>query len=236
MVMQDSFLSQYMLYMIGIAVVMFAQARVSNAYQRYKRIANRRGISGADTARSILDANGLQNVRVEVSKGGSLSDHYDPVHHVVRLSPEIYYNKSIASLSVAAHECGHAIQHKAGYGAIALRNRLLPAANIASQLGWVVLVLGLFLFASMPVLLYAGILMICIVLLFQIVTLPVEFNASSRAIKQISADGLMSEEERPMVKGMLRAAAFTYVAAVLSTLMQILRILLMILGRRQHDD
>lgn len=227
--------SQYLLYILGIVLVMFAQSRVTSAYHKYKTIPNKRGISGKDVARYILDHNDLHDVRVEVANGGSLSDHYDPMHRVVRLSNDIYYNTSIASLSVAAHECGHAIQHKVGYGAIALRNKLLPAANIASQMGWAILVLGLFLFSSTPVLLYTGIGCICIVLLFQIVTLPVEFNASSRAMKQIASSGLMLPEEKSLCSSMLRAAAFTYVAAVLSTLMQILRILLMILGRRRDD-
>ena len=224
----NSYMSQYFLYILAFAVVMLAQSRVQAAYQKYKRIPNEHGLTGEAVARRILDMNNLQSIRV-------LSDHYDPVHHVVRLSPDIFYNASIASISVAAHEVGHAIQHKEHYGAIGLRNRLLPMANIASQLGWVVLVLGLFLFASTPVILYAGIAMICIILLFQIVTLPVEFNASSRAVKQLAMYGMISEQERYDVKGMLRAAAFTYVAAVLSTLAQILRILLMVLGRRDDD-
>ena len=220
----NSYMSQYFLYILAFAVVMLAQSRVQAAYHKYKRIPNEHGLTGEAVARRILDMNNLQSIRVEVAKGGMLSDHYDPVHHVVRLSPDIFYNASIASISVAAHEVGHAIQHKEHYGAIGLRNRLLPMANIASQLGWVVLVLGLFLFASTPV-----------ILLFQIVTLPVEFNASSRAVKQLAMYGMISEQERYDVKGMLRAAAFTYVAAVLSTLAQILRILLMVLGRRDDD-
>lgn len=231
----NSYMSQYFLYILAFAVVMLAQSRVQAAYHKYKRIPNEHGLTGEAVARRILDMNNLQSIRVEVAKGGMLSDHYDPVHHVVRLSLDIFYNASIASISVAAHEVGHAIQHKEHYGAIGLRNRLLPMANIASQLGWVVLVLGLFLFASTPVILYAGIAMICIILLFQIVTLPVEFNASSRAVKQLAMYGMISEQERYDVKGMLRAAAFTYVAAVLSTLAQILRILLMVLGRRDDD-
>lgn len=231
----SSYMSQYVLYLLAFAIVMIAQSRVQAAYQKYKQIPNDRGLRGEEVARRILDMNGLQNVRVEVAKGGALSDHYDPTQHVVRLSPDIFYNSSIASISVAAHEVGHAIQHKEHYGAIGLRNRLLPAANFASQLGWVVLVLGLFLFASTPIILYIGIGLICVILLFQIVTLPVEFNASSRAVKQLSMNGMISENERYDVKSMLRAAAFTYVAAVLSTLAQILRILIMVLGRRNDD-
>lgn len=227
---------QYLLYIIGFAVVMMAQLRVQQAYNRYKQIPNAKHISGKDAARMILDSNGLQNVPVVVSKGGSLSDHYDPIHGVVHLSSDIYYNSSIASISVAAHEVGHVLQHKEQYGFIALRNRLLPAASIASQLGWVVLVIGLFMFASTPMILYIGLAMICIILLFQILTLPVEFNASSRAVKQLQANQMILNEESMDVKGMLRAAAFTYVAAVLSTLAQILRILLIILGSNRRNS
>lgn len=234
--LENTYLSQYLLYILGFIVVMVAQSRVQTAYHKYKQIPNQHGLTGETVARKILDMNGLSHIRVEVANGGSLSDHYDPVHHVVRLSPDIFYNTSIASLSVAAHEVGHAIQHKEHYGAIGLRNRLLPMANIASRLGWAVLILGLFLFASTPVILYIGIALICVILLFQVVTLPVEFNASSRAVKQLSMYGMMSDSERIDVKGMLNAAAFTYVAAVLSTLAQILRILLIVLGRRDRND
>lgn len=231
----NNYPTQYLLYIAAFAIVMIAQSRVQGAYHKYKEIPNERGLRGEEVARMILDRNGLHNIPVEVAKGGALSDHYDPVHSVVRLSPDIFYNKSIASISVAAHEVGHALQHKEHYGAIGLRNRLLPYANLASQLGWVVLVLGLFLFASTPVILYVGIAMICVILLFQVVTLPVEFNASTRAIRQLQTCGLVESDEVGDVRSMLKAAAFTYVAAVLSTLAQILRILLMVLGRRNDD-
>lgn len=227
---------QYILYILGFAVVMMAQVRVQQAYNQYKQVPNAKHITGKDAARMILDVNGLQHIPVVVSKGGSLSDHYDPIHEVVNLSSDIYNNTSIASISVAAHEVGHVLQHKEHYGFISLRNRILPAANIASQLGWLVLVIGLFMFASTPVILYLGLAMICIVLLFQIVTLPVEFNASSRAVKQLKANGMIIEEESNDVKGMLRAAAFTYVAAVLATFAQILRILIMILGNNRRNN
>ncbi|MEG0330682.1 MAG: zinc metallopeptidase [Longicatena sp.] len=231
----NDFFTQYFLYILAFGIVMIAQSRVQAAYHKYKQIPNEKGIKGEDVARRILDANGLMNVRVEVANGGTLSDHYDPVHNVIRLSPDIFYNASIASISVAAHEVGHAIQHKEHYGAISIRNRLLPMANIASKLGWVVLVLGLFLFASTPMIVYLGIALIGIVLLFQVVTLPVEFNASSRAIKQLTQLQFINSDETYLAKGMLNAAAFTYVAAVLSTVTQILRILLMVLGRNNDD-
>lgn len=227
---------QYLLYILGFAIVMLAQARVQQVYNQYKAKPNARKMTGKDAARMILDASGLPEISVEVSRGGSLSDHYDPVHGVVHLSSDIYYNTSIASISVAAHEVGHAIQHKEHYGFIALRNRILPIANIASQLGWIVLVIGLFMFASTPVILYIGLSLIFVILLFQILTLPIEFNASNRAIKNLQSYQLISDNETDDVKRMLKAAAFTYVAAVLSTLAQILRILLMILGNQRRNN
>lgn len=231
----SNFFSQYFLYILAFAIVMIAQSRVQAAYNRYRMIDNKHRIRGVDAARRILDEHGLSHVSIEVAQGGTLSDHFDPVHNVVRLSPDNYHKASIAAISVAAHECGHAIQHKERYGFIDLRNRLLPAANIASQLGWVVLVIGLLSLTSVPVIFYIGLGMICIVLLFQIVTLPVELNASSRAIKILSQDHLITDDEKDSVKAMLRAAAFTYVAAVLATIVQILRIVLMTLGRRRDD-
>lgn len=228
--------SQYILYIAGILIVMLAQTRLQKVYNKYKEVPNDHGITGFAAARYILDQNGLQDVQVEVSKGGSLSDHYDPIHKVVRLSPDIYYNKSIASISVAAHEVGHVLQHKEHYGFIGLRNRVLPVANIASQLGWVVLIIGLFMFVSTPIIFYIGLFMICIILVFQIITLPVEFNASARAVKKLQAYQMIDISETAEVKGMLKAAAFTYVAAVLSTLAQILRIVLMVLGNNRRND
>lgn len=221
------------LYLLAALVVCWAQMRVQGAYQRYKRIENEKHISGAEAARSILDANGLQDVTVEVAQGGILSDHYDPTKHAVRLSPDIYYNCSIASLAVAAHEVGHAIQHKEQYGFIAVRNRLLPAAQIASKLGWLTLLLGLFFLYATPLLLYIGIGMLVIIALFQLVTLPLELNASSRALVQLQQGSYVMEDEVSDCRSMLRAAAFTYVAALLSTIVQIIRIVL--IAQRRDD-
>lgn len=221
------------LYLLALICVLWAQGQVQRAYQKYKRIENEKNISGADVARQILDANGLYDVNVEVAQGGILSDHYDPTKHVVRLSPDIYYNRSIASLAVAAHEVGHAIQHKEQYGFIAIRNKLLPAAQIASKLGWLTLFLGLFFLYITPVLLYIGIIMLVVIALFQLVTLPLEFNASSRALVQLQQGSFVNEDEIDDCRSMLRVAAFTYVAALLSTIAQILRIVLI---ARRNDD
>lgn len=226
--------SSYMLYLLGFVIVMMAQMSVQGAYQKYKKIANRKGYTGAQVARNILDKNGLSHVQVEVANGGVLSDHYDPTHHVVRLSADIYYNKSIASISVAAHEVGHAIQHKENYGLIGLRNRLLPAANIASNLGWIVLFIGLFLFGGANNIVFQiGFLMLIVIVIFQLVTLPIELNASSRALKQLSANGYIYEDEVPECRAMLKAAAFTYLAALINSILQILRVLL--IARRRND-
>lgn len=223
----------YFLYVAAFVVVMLAQARVQNAYHRYKSMENAFGYTGAQVAREILDANGLQSIQVEVAKGGVLSDHYDPMRHIVRLSPDVYYNKSIASISIAAHEVGHAIQHKEHYGFIALRNKLLPAASIASNLGWITLFLGLFIFGVNSILFYAGVLMLLILVLFQLVTLPVELNASSRALRQLSTLKFIEEEEKPACRAMLKAAAFTYIAALISSILNVLRVILI---ARRNDD
>lgn len=226
-------MESYLLYILAFAVVMIAQSGVQNAYHKYKQVRNEKGISGAQAARSILDMNGLHDVRIEVARGGTLSDHYDPVNKVVRLSNEIYYNQSIASISVAAHECGHAIQHKEKYGAIALRNQLLPVANFASQLGWGIIFIGFLMFSQAPSILWFGICLLGVIALFQLVTLPVEINASTRAIKQLQTLNFVCPEEVPHVKAMLKAAAFTYIAALVSTLANILRIIFI---ARSRDD
>lgn len=218
-----------MLYLLAFVVMLLAQSSVTSAYQKYKQVQNERGVTGAQVARRILDNNNLYDVALEITNS-TLGDHYDPSKKVIRLSPDIYYGTSIASVSVAAHECGHAIQHAENYGFIALRNSILPFCSIASNLAWPALFIGLF-FAMEP-LLYIGIIMLVGVLLFQVVTLPVEFNASSRALRILSSDGIIYEEEVSSAKKMLSAAAMTYVAAVISSALQILRFLLIANRRR----
>lgn len=221
-----------LLYLGAIAIVMFAQTRMQSAYHRYRKMESEYGYSGAAVARAILDANGLHNVKVQLAEGGSLSDHYNPMQQTVNLSPDIYYKSSIASIAVAAHEVGHAIQHKERYGAIGIRNAILPVANIASQLGWGVLFFG-FMIGFTP-LLKLGVVMLLTVMAFQLITLPIEFNASSRAIVQMRSLNIIAEQETADARSMLNAAAFTYVAAVINTIFQILRILLM-MNRRERD-
>lgn len=218
------------LYLAAFLLVLWSQIKVQSAYSRYRQISTIRRYTGVETARKILDNQGLYDVRVEIAPGGMLSDHYDPKARVVRLSPDIYSKDSIASVAVAAHECGHAIQHAENYGFIALRNSILPAAMVSSQLSWIVLLLGLFFSSSG--LFYTGIIMLGCVALFQLVTLPVELDASRRALRLVTEEGMIVAEERNDAKAMLSAAAFTYVASLISSILQILRLLL-IFNRRQ---
>ena len=212
----------------------WAQMSVSSAFSRYSRVRNMRGMTGAQAARRILDDNGLQNVRVE-HIGGKLTDHYDPGAQVVRLSDSVYAGDSIASLGVAAHECGHAAQHATGYAPLKFRGALVPAANFGSTLAWPLILIGLFLRSDTAVIfINMGILLFSAAVLFQLVTLPVEFNASSRAVKVLETTGMLYPEEIRQTKAVLGAAALTYVASAASAILQLLRLLL-ITGRRRND-
>ena len=208
-----------------------AQAYISINYRKYKQIGVKSGKSGFDVAREILDRNGLSNVLI-LETQGELTDHYDPSKKVVKLSHDIYNGKTIAAVSVASHECGHAIQDKNGYAFLRFRNMIVPLVNFSSKIGYIAIMAGIFL--SLVKLVWVGIAFEVIILLFQLVTLPVEFNASSRALKLIKEYGIVSEEEHSGAKKMLTSAALTYVAGVLSTLMEVLRLVLIVVGRR--DD
>lgn len=212
--------------LIGAVIMMFAQAKVSSNYAKYSKIPSNCGITGAMIARQILDRNGLQHITVHSVKG-KLSDHYDPRKKIVNLSQDIYSGTSIASLAVAAHECGHAIQHSESYKPLLFRNTILPLCNVGQTLGWIAVVIGLVIghtdVAIIGVILMSGI------LIFQLVTLPVELDASSRALT-ILGDSYLSVEEFGGAKKMLSAAAFTYIASVLTTLLSLLRVVLMIVG------
>lgn len=221
---------QIYIYLFSIVIVLFAQMALQNKYQKYRKIDTHRQMKGFEVARMILDNHGLNDVAVNVNqRGGALSDHYNPVDMSVNLSPEVYYNSSIASVSVAAHEVGHAIQHAENYGLIGIRNRMLPMAQFASHFGWLAIMVGLFL--SFDSFFYFGVALLIVILIFQVVTLPIEFDASKRALLQLEGRGIVYEDEIGDCKSMLSAAAFTYVAAMIATLAQILRILLM-RGRR----
>ena len=223
--MSDFFI-YYGLTIIALIITIGAQIFISSTYSKYKKVNNNRGISGAEAARTILDNNGLSDIKIE-PVSGYLSDHYDPRRKIVALSKACYEDDSVASISIAAHECGHAIQDAQGYFFLRVRDALVPVVNIASQLGWILLVFGLLSFSSSTSLFNLGLILLSVSLLFQIVTLPVEIDASRRALRILSENDLIEQTQLPMAKAMLRAAAFTYVAGVLSTMLQLLRIFLM---------
>lgn len=218
------------LYLAALALVMWAQVKVNGAYSRYKNTPSLRGYRGVDAARKILDRYGLHDVQIEMASGGVLSDHYDPKTNTVRLSKDIYYNNSIASISVAAHEVGHAIQHATNYSFIALRTKILPVAMISSSLGWSVTIMGLLF--SMDSVFYIGVIMLGCIAFFQLITLPIELDASKRALTILDEEAMIVPEEYGDCKAMLSAAAFTYIASLISTLMQIARLFLMRNRRR----
>ena len=215
--------------LITLAITLGSSAYIKIQYKKTKNIKNNKGLSGAEVARKILDANGLDNVKIyEVS--GELGDHYDPTKKTVALSSEIYNGISIAAVSVASHECGHAIQDKNGYFFLRFRNSIVPIVNLASKVGYVAILVGIF--TSLVKFLWIGIFLEFIILFFQLLTLPVEFNASDRALHQISKLGIVDRDEMRKCKGMLTAAALTYVAGVAAAILQILRLLLMANRRR----
>ncbi|OZV12854.1 peptidase [Tissierella sp. P1] len=205
----------------------YAQLKISSAFNKYSKVSSGTGYTGAQIARMILDRNGLHDVRVE-QVGGKLTDHYDPRTKVVRLSSSIYGGNSIASMSVSAHEVGHAIQHAEGYFPLILRNNIAPIANIGSRLVWLFIFIG---FAISPFFIELGIALFLAVVLFQIVTLPVEFNASSRALVQLE-NGIMERDKIKPAKDVLKAAALTYVAATLVAIGELLRLLALTSRRR----
>ena len=206
-----------------------AQAYIKLNYNKYKQIGVKSNKSGFDVAREILDKNGLSKVLI-LETQGELTDHYDPSKKVVKLSHDIYNGRTIAAVSVASHECGHAIQDKNGYTFLRFRNSIVPVVNLASKLGYVAIMVGVF--ASLMNLIWIGIAMEGAILLFQLVTLPVEFNASSRALKLIKEYGIVTDDEHTGAKKMLTSAALTYVAGVLSAVTEILRLVLMYTRKR----
>lgn len=217
------------LYIIPLVLVLGAQLLVSGAYNKYKTVKNKKGLTGYDVARQILNDNGLSNIDVIETKG-VMTDHYDPARHVIRLSTSVYHDSSIASIAIAAHESGHAIQHKNKYLFIRFRELMFPIVNFASKIGYIVLIIGLF--ASIFDLALIGIILLCATLLFQLVTLPVEFDASSRAKKILSDTNMIDSTEASKVSSMLTAAAMTYVASLLANLLEILRLVLIVTNRR----
>ena len=223
----------YFIYLaIIILIPIYAQMKVKSTYKKYSQVSASSRMTGAETARAILDQNGLYNVRVEETHG-VLSDHYDPRDKTVRLSTDNYHGHSVAGVAVAAHEVGHAIQDKEGYAFLRVRHALVPVANIGSNLSWILILIGIF--ANLSGFLLAGIVFMAAAVLFQIVTLPVEFNASSRAMDQVVSLGVIRNDEERETKKVLSAAAMTYVAAALVAVLELVRLLLMYTGMRDED-
>lgn len=207
-----------------IILTLFAQSKVKSNFNKYLRVPARKGNTGYQVARYLLDQQGLHNIPIELSKG-TLSDHYDPIKKVLRLSAEVYQGTSIASVSVAAHEVGHAIQHSNDYTPLVLRNRVFPIARFGSSAAWIFILVGLMI-PSMGNFMDIGIILFGTAVLFQVITLPVEFNASSRALDLLTTNGMLSLDEEIGAKKVLNAAALTYIAAMASGIAQLLRLIL----------
>lgn len=225
----------YILVLIGVVLCLLASARVKTTFRKYSGFRNARGMTGAEAADRILRGSGIYDVRIE-RISGNLTDHYDPRNKVLRLSDDTYGSTSVAAVGVAAHECGHAIQHAVGYAPIRWRAALVPVANFGSTIAWPLILIGLLINSQSSMLLInLGIIAFSAAVLFQLVTLPVEFDASRRAVRIIADTGLMQGEEVRAAKKVLRAAALTYVASAASAILQLLRIILLTGGRRRDD-
>ena len=219
----------YGILFFGIIITVMSQIFVSSSYSKYKNVNNKNGLTGFEVARKILDENGLKDIHI-VEIQGNLTDHYDPTRKVVRLSSDIFNGSSIASTSVAAHECGHAIQDKDNYRFMRIRSKIVPFVNLSSKLGYLAITIGI-IFSLFDLAIF-GIVLLLAMLAFQIVTLPVECDASNRAAEQIKKLKLLDETEKGKSKSMLNAAAFTYVASLVTTLLEILRLFLIADSRR----
>ena len=224
----------YFLVLIGMVLCLGASALVNSTMNKYSKVRNSRDLTGAEAARRILNNEGLYNVQIECLKADS-GDHYDPRTNTVRLSYQNYNQASVTAVGVAAHECGHAIQHAKGYAPLSFRSALVPVANIASKLGVPLIFIGVILSWNYT-LIQIGIWAFALAVLFQLVTLPVEFNASARAVAKIDQYGLLTAQENAGCKKVLTAAALTYVAAAASSILQLLRLVLLFGGGRRRSD
>lgn len=221
----------YVLVIIGIVITLAASAKVNSTFNKYSKVRSMSGMTGADAARRILQLAGIYDVSVE-RIAGNLTDHYDPKNKVLRLSDSVYGSMSVAAIGVAAHECGHAIQDQKDYAPLRIRASLVPVANIGSMLAWPIIILGI-LFGAFETLVPLGIILFSAAVLFQIVTLPVEFNASSRAITILDNSGILGGEEVGYTRKVLSAAALTYVASAAASILQLLRLVLLFGGRNR---
>ncbi|MDO4268682.1 MAG: zinc metallopeptidase [Eubacteriales bacterium] len=222
----------YILVIIGALLSLWASARVNSTFKKYSRVRSMTGMTGAEAAERLLRSQGITDVTVRAVQG-SLTDHYDPRTKTVNLSEAVYGQRSVAAIGVAAHECGHAIQDNVGYVPLKLRGAIVPAANIGSMLSWPMIVIGLII--GMTPFIQLGIWLFTLALAFQVITLPVEFNASARAVRLLDSQGILGGEEVRETRKVLGAAALTYVAAVAVSLLQLLRLLILFGGRRGND-
>ena len=218
----------WMMLLPVLLITVYAQAKVNSSFKRYSRVTNRRYLTGAQAAEAVLRRHGVYGVRIE-RVAGNLTDHYDPRTNVIRLSQSVYDSPTIAAVGVAAHEAGHAVQYAVGYGPIRLRSALIPVTQVGSQFGIILLILGIVM--SFEPLFLAGIVLFGATTVFQLVTLPVEYNASHRAIETIESAHLLDDDELVGAKKVLSAAALTYVAALLTSVVQMLRFILLFAGR-----
>ena len=224
----------YILVLIGVLICLAASGRVNSVFSRYSRVRNHSGMTGREAAERILHRNGIYDVQV-IHIPGNLTDHYNPGNKTLGLSDTVYNSSSVAAIGVAAHECGHAVQHATGYAPLSIRGALVPVANFGSAIAWPFILIGLLMNGQMAVMLInLGIILFSAAVLFQIVTLPVEFNASNRAVKVLESSGMLYPEEVSSVKKVLGAAALTYVASAASMILQLLR--LVIIGGRKRND
>lgn len=221
----------YLLVLIGIVITLAASSRVKTTYAKYAKVKSNSGLTGAEAAKRILQASGIYDVRIERASG-HLTDHYDPRKKILSLSDSVYSGNNIAAIGVAAHECGHAIQDQTEYIPLRFRGFLVPVANFGSTLAWPLIIIGLVL-GGFESLITIGILLFSIAVLFQIVTLPVEFNASKRAVYMLSQTGILYEDELNKTRKVLHAAALTYVAGAAASILQLLRLILLFGGRNR---
>lgn len=225
----------YILVVIGAVICMIASARVKGTFNKYSQLRSMSGMNGAQVAQRVLQAAGIYDVQVR-HVSGSLTDHYDPRTKTVNLSDPVYNATSVAALGVAAHECGHAIQHAKNYAPLSIRSALVPIANFGSMLAWPVILIGLlFNTRSSGLIIDIGILLFSAAVLFQLVTLPVEFDASRRALVMLRTQGILADDELKYTRRVLKSAALTYVASAVAAILQLLRIILITNGRRRDD-
>ena len=219
----------YILVIIGVIISLWASAKVKTTYSKYSRVRSMSGMTGAQAAERILNYAGIYDVRIE-HVSGNLTDHYDPKNRVLRLSDTVYNSASVAAVGVAAHECGHAVQDQKDYAPLRIRNSLVPVANFGTMAAWPIIIVGL-IFGSSHFLVNLGILLFSLGVLFQLVTLPVEFDASHRALEMLGSTGILYGDEVRQTRKVLSAAAMTYVAAAAAAILSLLRLILLFGGR-----